>query len=131
MSTAVLRIRNPNGFDEPSSYRPKARARETDVQETLRLLSEGEVPNAYIELIATKTGRRARGDEGQPSNSEGQSSNSEWLWTAATLTISGIIVIGAVVGYLIPGPMTGIILPIGIGLWWLLYKVADHADQRT
>jgi hypothetical protein len=27
------------------------------------------------------------------------------------------------------GPITGLILPIGLGMWWFLYKLADRFGQ--
>jgi hypothetical protein len=134
MSTAVLRIRNPNGSSEPISYPPKAKAQETEMQDILRTLSDGEPPGAYayLEAITAKSTAKAQRDEDHSSKGESNSNSSgnKWLLAAAAIVI-GLIVIGAVVGYLYPGPGTGIILPVGIGLWWLLYKIADRADQRA
>ncbi len=51
------------------------------------------------------------------------------LWIGAVCVTLMIILTGLVIGYLNPGPITGIILPIGVTLWWLLYKLADRFDR--
>lgn len=56
---------------------------------------------------------------------------SRYLWTAAVCATIIIIVAGLIIGYLNPGPVTGVILPIGILLWWLLYKLSDRFDRSA
>ncbi len=51
------------------------------------------------------------------------------LWIGAVCVTLTIILAGLVIGYLNPGPITGVILPIGVTLWWLLYKLADRFDR--
>jgi hypothetical protein len=55
----------------------------------------------------------------------------QWVWTLAVSITIIIILAGLVIGYLKPGPIAGAILPIGITLWWVLYKLADRLDQRA
>lgn len=31
--------------------------------------------------------------------------------------------VGAVVGYLYPGPVTGALLPTGLLIWWIVYRL--------
>jgi hypothetical protein len=55
----------------------------------------------------------------------------EWIWTLAVSITVIIILAGLVIGYLKPGPITGAILPIGVTLWWLLYRLANRLDQQA
>jgi hypothetical protein len=55
----------------------------------------------------------------------------QWVWTLAVSITVIIILAGLVIGYLKPGPITGAILPIGVTLWWLLYKLADRLDRQA
>jgi hypothetical protein len=127
VSEEVLRIRYPIGAIERGPYRPKGKAQDIEVQETLGVLSEVELSSAYLDFIFMKTGRRI---DGKTKTHKGTSTDNGWAWIAATVLVAGIIVIGLVVGYLNPGPVTGAVLPIGLVLWWLLYRIADHIDQH-
>ncbi len=62
-------------------------------------------------------------DDVQPKNKQ------RWIWTAAVIFVAIIILAGLIIGYLKPGPVAGIILPIGLAMWWILYKLADRFGQ--
>ncbi len=128
MSEAVFRVRCPLGAIERGPYRPKRKTQDIDVQETFGVLSEDELPSAYLDFMSMKTGRRI---DGKRKTYKGTSADNGWVWIVATVLVAGIIVIGLVAGYLNPGPVPGAILPIGLVLWWLLYRIADNISLRT
>jgi len=51
------------------------------------------------------------------------------IYAASVIVIFGTIV-SALVGYFVPGPVTGAALPIFITLWWLLYRTIRRHDER-
>jgi hypothetical protein len=114
MSQAVLRLRNQY-IVEPAL--PIETAAEKKV------LREVDLPSAYIELMYEK----AKASASDP-NQYARKPNLSGIFVAAIIGTAFIIIGGLVVGYLWPGP-AGIILPVGLGLWWLLYKLADRYDQ--
>jgi len=46
------------------------------------------------------------------------------------LVIAGTIVSGFI-GYLWPGPFTGLMLPVSATMWWLLYRSIRHYDEQN
>jgi hypothetical protein len=54
-----------------------------------------------------------------------------WLWMFALIVTSGVIILGLVIGYLKPSPLTGAILPVGLAMWWGLYKLADRLERSN
>jgi hypothetical protein len=54
-----------------------------------------------------------------------------WMWRLSISITIILILAGLVIGCLKPGPITGAILPIGVTLWWLLYKLANRLDQQA
>jgi hypothetical protein len=60
---------------------------------------------------------------------EHKRSRDGWFWLIAVTVTAGIILVGFIIGYLNPGPVTGLVLPTGLAMWWLLYKLADRYDQ--
>lgn len=42
-----------------------------------------------------------------------------------------LILIGLVIGFLDPGPLTGALLPIGLGLWWLVGFLGRRCDPSA
>jgi hypothetical protein len=47
----------------------------------------------------------------------------------AVMAIS-LLVVGLIVGIVSPGPVTGLLVPLGLTLWWIVYKLADLHDSR-
>lgn len=43
--------------------------------------------------------------------------------------VIGITVIGALLGYFVPGPITGAILPVAASFWWGLYRIILRYDE--
>jgi hypothetical protein len=125
MSEAVLRSRTQYFTSEPH-YK---------ITVIPRVTSEAEISAEYATLVLETKRRRKFEATGQESSSvESESHDKEmrrWLWTFAVGVIGAIIVLGLVIGYLEPGPITGLILPIGVLLWWLLYKLAVRLDQAA
>jgi hypothetical protein len=81
-------------------------------------LNDDEIANKVIyaqDLWAYDNAKRKRERDG-------------WLWTIAVTGTAGIILVGFIIGYLNPGPVTGIVLPTGLALWWVLYKLADRKN---
>jgi hypothetical protein len=90
--------------------------------------SEAELPSDYVNLVLDcKPSRQAQHVVAQSATNRRQ--DSELVWVIAASITAIIILVGLVIGYLKPGPITGVILPIGVALWWLLYKLADRLDQ--
>lgn len=52
-----------------------------------------------------------------------------YLNFACSIVLIGTIISG-LIGYFIPGPITGAALPIFITLWWLLYRIIQRRDER-
>jgi hypothetical protein len=53
----------------------------------------------------------------------------DWLGWFCVLIIL-IVVAGFVIGLMYPGPITGLILPIGLLLWWLLYQYLLWKEKK-
>jgi hypothetical protein len=41
-----------------------------------------------------------------------------------------LIVVGLIVGYALPGPITGLLLPVGLTLWFLVGHLARREDSK-
>jgi len=50
------------------------------------------------------------------------------LINVASMTVILLAVAGAIIGSIHPGKLTGLLLPIALTLWWLLYKVIRRAE---
>ncbi len=129
MSEAVLRTRNQfiTAVTGYTGYRVILMPRHP---------SEVQLPSEYVDLVLDTKLRRKIPPAGQEQEAglveESIMHNHglhEWLWMAAVFVTVMIILVGLVIGYLRPGPITGIILPVGLAMWWLLYKLADRHDQ--
>lgn len=127
MSEAVLRA-------QQSSYLTDIRYRK--VIPLPQLPKDVEISPEYINLMVERKSLHAftgasQGHSGTANSAEKilEDNRKGWLWVAAVSIAAIIIIVGFVLGYLIPGPLTGIILPIGMFLWWLIYKLARHYDQ--
>jgi hypothetical protein len=49
---------------------------------------------------------------------------------ASTMVVS-ITILGALAGYFYPGPFIGVLFPLGVTLWWILYRVILRHDARA
>jgi hypothetical protein len=129
MSEAVLRARNQY-VTAHTGYKVTLLPRHP---------SEAELPSDYVNLVLeSKPPRPAQHShqEQELSTSKAESvmgrhDKREWAWVIAISVTAMIILVGLAIGYLRPGPITGAILPFGVAMWWLLYKLADHLDQPT
>ena len=52
-----------------------------------------------------------------------------YLYLASAFVLIGTIASG-LLGYFLPGPITGTALPIFITLWWFLYRIIQQHDER-
>lgn len=128
MSEAVLRARNQN-IPAMISHKEILVPRQP---------SEAEIRTDYIDLVLDikslhKIPGACKEQKVRVSVAENIAHKRDergWLWMAAIVITAMIIVLGLVIGYLKPGPITGVILPIGLALWWILYRLADHFDQH-
>jgi len=129
MSEAVLRARKQN---IPTMINRK-------VIVIPRRPSEAEIGPDYIDLVFNTKSPHKIPDSCQEQETRASVAENvaykldghRWLWAVAILITATIILLGLVVGYLKPGPVTGVILPTGLTLWWLLYKVANHFDHLS
>jgi hypothetical protein len=118
MSDAVLRARNQYVSTIPC-YKVTLLPRHP---------SEAEFPSDYVNLVLEH--KPPRQIQHVHLEQKGVSRKKhEWAWILAVSITVVIILVGLVIGYLKPGPITGAVLPIGVTLWWLLYKMADRFDQ--
>ena len=101
-----------------------------------RVLSVPDLPFEAELLLADSFSRvrdrkPARMDRSPASDDHHQATEGEWAWRVGTTIVALLIVVGLVVGYMRPGPITGIILPIGLLGWWVLYKLADLQEKQS
>jgi hypothetical protein len=88
--------------------------------------SEAETSVTFINLVSEIERRKGSYEEPQFLAIAPEHGQRDLLWTIAIGCAATIIIVGLIIGYLIPGPITGAILPIGLAIWWLLYKLADR-----
>jgi hypothetical protein len=86
-------------------------------------------PEAKVNFVSEIERRKTAHQELRLEAVAPQRDRRDLLWTITISCVAVIVVIGLTIGYLIPGPATGVILPIGLVLWWLLYKLADRFGQ--
>ncbi len=121
MSEAVLKARY-------SSYVPDPRRRKM-IQFPL-LPKDIEMSSEYMAMVVYQVKHTAAYQEKETrTQSVQRDSGSGWPWIVAGAITFAIIIVGIIVGYLDPGPISGVILPIGLGMWWLLYKLYDRLHR--
>jgi|SRR5271165_4615733 len=119
MSEAVLRARY-------SSYVPDPRRRK--MIQLPKMPKDIEMSSEYM-VMRVYQSKHVSVDHDKNTRAQDIPNGNGWLWVVAGSIIAAIIVLGIVIGYLEPGPFTGVILPIGLGLWWLLYKLSDSINR--
>ena len=53
----------------------------------------------------------------------------ETLWRYRSAGVIGITAIGLIAPLVHPGPVTGVIFPFGLWLWWLRYRELERAHS--
>jgi hypothetical protein len=49
----------------------------------------------------------------------------------ASTVVVLVTIFGALIGYIYPGPFIGTLFPLGVTLWWILYRIILRHDARV